>query len=242
MREKERGILAFIGARSGSKGIINKNVIDFAGKPLLAWTIEAARRSKYIKRVIVSTDSEEIRRTAIHFGADAPFLRPAELAGDQSSLDDALRHCLAWIKENEKQSYDYVMRLQPSSPLRKTRHIDEAVEYYFKNRKTDKDTLVSVEMLGQKFGWIMQKNRSGYLEFSFGKKVVERQRQELASYYMPNGAIYLAPYGEAVEAGFYGDNTLPFEMRPEESIDLDTPEDLERALSCFRKLSLPGSL
>src|SRR3989344_985973 len=103
---KGKTILAFIGARGGSKGLKNKNIIDFAGGPLIVWSIEAARESKYVDRTIVSTDSESIAEVAKQAGADVPFLRPAKIARDTSRIEEAIEHAIRWIKEYEGRRYD----------------------------------------------------------------------------------------------------------------------------------------
>ncbi len=131
-------ILAFIGARSGSKGLPGKNIIPFQGKPLIQWTIDAAFKSKFIDRVIVSTDCEDIQSIALKCGADAPFLRPKNLSSDDAKLQDAILHGIDWISEHESRMYNTVLSLQPTSPLRTARHIDDAIAFYFSHDNTDK--------------------------------------------------------------------------------------------------------
>ncbi len=227
MFKKER-IVSFIGARAGSKGFKNKNVADFAGKPLIQWTIEASRGSKYIDRTLVSTDGADIARIARQAGGDVPFMRPAQFATDEARLEDAVRHALGWLKD-AKDRYDYVLVLQPTSPLRTTAHIDRAIEYYFKNRMTKKDTLVSVVKAPKKNAWLMEENAKGYVGFCLGTKKNKR-RQALPDYYLPNGIIFFGPAEVIQKEGFYSRRTLPFVMEEDISIDVDTSEDLRRAL------------
>jgi len=233
-------ILALIGARKGSKGLKNKNILEFAGKPLISWTIEASLRSKYIDHTLVSTDGENIARIAKAVGADVPFLRPARLATDKALIGDVLRHALLWLKENQGKTYDYLMLLQPTSPLRTTRHIDEAIAYYFRHRKTPNDTLVSVIKAPAKMAWLMQKDKKGYIDFCFDIKGQKHRRQNAPSYYLPNGLIYLAPTAVIRRGNFYSSNTLPFVMDKKVSIDIDSPEDFKHALKMFllRKASV----
>jgi CMP-N,N'-diacetyllegionaminic acid synthase len=137
---KNKKFLAIIPARGGSKGIPNKNIMAICGKPLIAYTIEAGKKSKYIDEVVVSTDSDDIKEIAQKYGAKVPFLRPDELSNDSAKSIDLVLHAIDFYKSNNI-SYDYVILLQPTSPLRTFMHIDEAVE---KLIKYDKTSLVSV--------------------------------------------------------------------------------------------------
>lgn len=121
-------ILGVVGARSGSKSIPHKNIRPLAGKPLMAWIIEAALRSPYITRLIVSTDSPEYAAIAKAHGAEAPFLRPAELASDTASDIDYLTHAVRWLEENERWKPDIILRLPPTTPLCSTESINACVE------------------------------------------------------------------------------------------------------------------
>lgn len=121
-------ILAVVGARSGSKGLPGKNIRPLHGKPLLAWAIEAAKRSPHITRVVLSTDSEEYAEIGRQYGAQTPFLRPAELANDTASDFDWLHHATVWLKEHEGWQADLIVRLHPTSPLVRTEDIDILIE------------------------------------------------------------------------------------------------------------------
>ena len=231
---QSRSIIAFIGARAGSKGLKNKNIIGFAGKPLIHWTIQASLNSKYVDRTIVSTDGEKIAQVAKVSGAQVPFLRPKSLARDNSPIYDAIRHALKWIKDNEKISYDYLLCLQPTSPLRDSKHIDRAIEYYFKNRRSDLDTLVSCMPVASKYGWLMRQDQKGYVCICLKSTAKKGRRQELPAYYLPNGAIFLAPVKVVRSKGFYTSRTLMFVLDPNISVDIDTREDFDRALRIFK--------
>ncbi|MBL8014459.1 MAG: acylneuraminate cytidylyltransferase family protein [Candidatus Omnitrophica bacterium] len=233
MFENQR-ILSFIGARSGSKGLKDKNILPFAGKPLIHWTVVSSLNSDYIDRTLVSTDGENIARAARKSGADVPFLRPAAFATDQALIEDALRHALDWFKKHEKQVYDYILLLQPTAPLRTTQHIDQAIEFYFKQRKTVNDTLVSVTQAPFKAGWLMEQKRSGYIDYCFDIKGQKRRRQNIPSYYLPNGLIYLAPVSVIRRGSFYSLRTIPFVMDESVSVDIDERSDFDRALKLFR--------
>jgi CMP-N-acetylneuraminic acid synthetase len=138
------GILAVIPARGASKRLPDKNILDFAGKPLLAWTIDAALKSKCITNVIVSTEDERIARIAKKHGANVPFLRPASLASDESSTIDVVLDLLSKLSEK----YKYIALLQPTSPLRTSRHIDESFE-----QLGNKDAVVSVSQTEHPTEW-----------------------------------------------------------------------------------------
>lgn len=222
-------ILSFIGARAGSKGLKNKNILDLSGKPLIAWTIEASLGSKYVDRTLVSTDGKQIAQVARDYGADVPFLRPAQLATDESLLDEAMQHGVQWLKREEERSYEYILLLQPTSPLRTAQHIDAAIQHYFWNKKSNQDILISIISAPKKVGWLMYKKDSSYIDFCFDKKKRKSRRQELPDYYFPNGAIYFGPTEIMMHLSKNTSRILPFMMDEEASIDIDSPEDLGRA-------------
>jgi CMP-N-acetylneuraminic acid synthetase len=130
-------ILAIIPARGGSKRVPNKNIKELGGKPLIAYSIDHAKQSKYITRTIVSTDSPEILEIAKSFGAEAPFLRPEELAQDSTPDLPVFQHALLWMKENENYVPDIVVQLRPTSPLRKVEDVDRAIELLINNPEAD---------------------------------------------------------------------------------------------------------
>jgi CMP-N,N'-diacetyllegionaminic acid synthase len=121
-------IIGLITARGGSKSIPRKNIKMLAGKPLIAWTIEAAQKSKDLSRIVVSTDDTEIADVARQWGAEVPFIRPEELARDGSSSISAVLHTVHWLDENEGYCPDYIMLLQPTSPFRTTEDIQKSIE------------------------------------------------------------------------------------------------------------------
>lgn len=125
---KEYTVLALIPARGGSKRVPKKNIKELAGKPLIGYSIEEAQKSKYIDRLIVSTDDQEIADTARHLGCEVPFLRPAELAQDSTTDYPVFLHALDWLKENDAWEPDIIVQLRPTSPLRTVADIDAAIE------------------------------------------------------------------------------------------------------------------
>lgn len=230
--EKIRGImyqkykiLAIIGARSGSQGLKDKNIHPFMGKPMIAYAIEAAKQSKYIDRVVVSTDSPTYAEISQKLGADVPFLRPAELSNGEATIGSFLEHAVQWLKNNEKQEYDFVISLPPTSPLRTVKQIDEAIEKYLSGLTNNQETLVSVYQAPLKIGWLLTNTSEKYIDFCFDVKKDAPQRQKLSRYYMPNGAIKICHVSN-IKGDFYNNATMFYEMSLETSADIDTMEEL----------------
>lgn len=219
-------LLAVIPARGGSKGLPGKNIIQCAGKPLIEWTIAAAKAATPLDDVLVTTDSPEIAEVARNAGASVPFLRPAALATDDASLLKGVQHAWEQHRTVEGTRFDYVIVLQPTSPLRVAVHIEDAIAYYFNRRRADTDTLASVYEVGAKYGWLMQNSEDrDYIRFCMDVGIQNPQRQKLKRYFMPNGAIFIAQ-GAALAAGFYTPHTLSYVMPAADSIDIDNIDDL----------------
>ena len=160
-----------------------------AGKPLIAWTIEAALRSSSLSRVLVSTDNDEIAEVARRHGAEIPLLRPARLGGDDSSSFEVAEHALRWLQEKEGRMPDYLLLLQPTSPLRQALDIDGAVDFAFRNNAT---AVVGVCETGA-HPYITKRIAAdaSTLEDFVPVPMVFHRRQELPPAYLVNGAIYL---------------------------------------------------
>lgn len=213
--------VAIIPARGGSVGLPGKNIIDLGGKPLIAWTIEAAQSSGMFARVIVSTDDESIAKAAQKAGADVPFMRPKELASSTSSSIDVVNHALNAL--NVDQNFAL---LQPTSPLRAGHHIREAAQ--LKQSKNAK-TLVSVTS-GKPLSWTFQLAPSGRLEPLLADATVANRRQDAPPIVVANGAIYIqdVSYFRKHQA-FLTPDTIGYKMGQIQSIDIDDYEDLEIA-------------
>lgn len=181
-------IVCVIPARSGSKGILNKNIIEFNEKPLIAWTIEAAIKSKKFNKIIVSTDDEKIADISKKIGAQVPFLRPKKLAADKVHSSAAVLHALNWLRENENYVPESVMMLLPTSPLRKAEHIKEAINIYKKNKTPG---VISIENL-RKYNNNLRYMTNGKLINFSKKKNYHLQRQGQKKIYGVNGSIFLA--------------------------------------------------
>lgn len=213
-------ILAVITARGGSKGVHRKNIRIVAKKPLIAWTIEAARKSIFIDRLIVSTDDLEIAEVAKQFGAEVPFLRPKELASDESSGISPVIHAI----ENVDATYDYVLLLQPTSPLRTSDDIDNAIKLFFEKGT---DSCVSVSESNKHPNLMYQISTDLSLIPVFASNDKHLRRQDLTKVFSVNGAIYIAKRDFLMtEKKFIDNETLAFIMPPERSLDIDSEFDL----------------
>lgn len=220
MIEKNK-IVALIPARGGSKGIKNKNIINLCGKPLISYTIQAALESKYIDKVIVSTDSQEIADVAIKYGAEVPFLRPGELASDTSKTIDAVMHAVGEL-EKRKEEYDILILLQATQPLRTADDIDSAIELFIKNKG---QSLVSVSPVEDNPILIRTIDNLGRMNSILPMKSTCR-RQDMPLYYRVNGCIYINLISELDLNTSFNDNKIPYIMPKERSVDIDEIKDL----------------
>ena len=224
-------VLAIIPARGGSKGIKNKNIIDLCGKPLLAYTIDAAQKSRYVDDVIVSTDDEKIAAVAKEYGAEVPFLRPAELATDSAKTIDAVVNAVDMLKERGR-SYDVLLLLQTTQPLRIETDIDQSLELYIKNNC---QSLVSVSPVDDHPLLIryMDENRDMQKLLDLNSTC---RRQDMPPYYKINGCIYINAISEIRPDLSFADNKIPYFMPKERSVDIDEPLDLMIAEYYLNKL------
>lgn len=217
--------LYIIPARGGSKGLPRKNVKTLVDKPLIAWTIDAALKSKYINKVVVSTDDSEIANISKKYGANV-ILRPAELATDTASTMDVIIHTLNYLNNNKNYRPDFVVLLQCTSPLRDENHIDEAIEKIIYSEK-EVDTLISVTKEEHPPWWLRTINTEGYIERYFESEVNKSaRRQDFKDLYRPNGAIYIAKTEVLLKhKSFQTIKTIPYLMSYQSSIDIDTEFD-----------------
>lgn len=219
--------VALIPARGGSKGIPRKNLAPLAGKPLIAWTIEAARHCAGIDRVLVSTDDEEIAAACRTLGAEVPFLRPAALALDTSPAIDAVLHALDWMVKEMPVPPTHLLLLQPTSPLRTTDDVSGALE--IANRQ-DADGVVSVSAVRDHPYWTKTIDAEGNLSDFLPQELKATRRQDLPEVFAVNGAIYLARIEVLRDLRtFYTGRTKAYVMPPERALDIDTPWDLHLA-------------
>ncbi|MGH3104275.1 MAG: cytidylyltransferase domain-containing protein [Gaiellaceae bacterium] len=213
-------VVGLIPARGGSKGIPGKNLAPLAGKPLIAWTIEAARASRTLTRVVVSTDDEEIAAVARQLGAEV-LARPGALAADDTPMLEVVRHALA-----ELGSTDVLVLLQPTSPLRRPDHIDQALLVLLEDER--RDAVVSVVEVPHRFrpGSLMELDGGRLRRLS---EETAARRQDKPPVYARNGPAVLALRPERLGDDLYGGDCRPYVMAPLDSIDVDGPDDLRLA-------------
>lgn len=221
-------MLAIIPARGGSKGVPGKNIKDLAGKPLIYYTIKAAKESKYIDRIIVSTDYKEIAEVALKYGAEVPFLRPDELATDNAKAIDNYIYTVDRLNNmNKDGGLEEFIVLQPTSPLRTSTDIDNAIKIFYEKNA---DTVISVVKAEHPPTWYKKISKDGILVDYFSLTDNSLNRQEAEETYLPNGAIYILKYKALKENyGYYNSKTYPYIMKQESSIDIDTILDFKLA-------------
>ena len=214
--------LAIVPARGGSKRLPRKNVLDLAGKPLISWTIEAGLKSKYIDKVIVTSDDDEILETSKRYGAQI-IRRPHDLASDTTTTFDALKHTIDNIEK-----YDYIVLLQATSPLRDEKHIDESIEL-LESKKAD--AIVSVCEMDHSPFWSNTLPKDNSMSNFISDEVKNKRSQDLENYYRLNGAIYICKTDKLLEEKtfFLKDNIFAYKMDRESSVDIDEELDFKIA-------------
>lgn len=228
--------VAIIPARGGSKGIKRKNLVDFQGKPLVAHSIIHALESQVVTRVIVSTDDEEIAEVSLKYGAEVPFLRPAELAEDHVLDYPVFKHALDWLRDAENYESDVVVHLRPTAPYRKPEWIDEAVELLLMHPKAHSVRSVSEPNMHPYRTFELDKD--GYLDPIMKHKHPEPfvlRRQDLPPMYFYNCVIDVTKPSTIYDLeSMTGTKLFPFIMDPDEVIDIDSQRDLLIARSLFK--------
>ena len=227
-------ILAVILARGGSKRLPRKNILNFLDKPLIAWTIQAALDSKYIDRVIVSTDDKEIASISKRYGADVPFMRTSKLATDESTSIDVVLHLISQLTKNSEM-YDYVILLQPTSPLRTVKNIDNSIELLQNNKY---EAVISVCKTEHSPQWCNTLPIDGDLSNFLDRSILNKRSQELEQYYRLNGAIYLCNIDRLRQEKtfFFRTKCKAYIMSRKSSVDIDTVDDLIIA-NCYMSTS-----
>jgi CMP-N,N'-diacetyllegionaminic acid synthase len=220
----ERKVLAVIPARGGSKGLPGKNVLEVGGRPLLAFSVEAAKTSGVIDHVILSSDDDDIIAVAKKCGCDVPFRRPPELATDSAATIDVVLHAL-----DQMAGYDVVVLLQPTSPLRTAADIDGACAQF---AQRGAPACVSVTLAEQSPYWMYHITGEGDLRPVLAAPPGVTRRQDLPPVYALNGAIYVADVAWLRSSrNFLTPETVPYVMPVERSLDVDTAADFERMLA-----------
>lgn len=214
-------ILAVIPARGGSKGVKRKNIRKVAGKPLIAWTIEAARKSKYLDRVVLSSEDSEIISVARKWGCEVPFIRPKSLARDRTPGIAPVLHAVRILPEK----FDFVVLLQPTSPLRTTADIDSCIKQCISGGH---QSCVSVTEPEKSPFWMFLVDKNSRIKPLLRIKKIPGRRQELPNVYALNGAVYIAKSSFLVEnEAFVAFGTSGYVMPRERSLDIDSELDLK---------------
>ncbi|MBF0267907.1 MAG: acylneuraminate cytidylyltransferase family protein [Alphaproteobacteria bacterium] len=222
--------LAVICGRGGSKGLPRKNVLELGGKPLVAWSVAAALGAKSIGRTILSTDDDEIAAAARQAGCDVPFMRPPELASDTASIYDVLFHAL----DNAGQTYDMVVLLQATSPLRTSRDIDACIDLCV---STNAPSCISVTVAAKPPHWMYVQDSNGCLLPALPSESQLDRRQDAPVYYLPNGAVYVARTDWLRQNNsFVGHGTRAYLMPNWRSVDVDSYLDLVYARAILAEL------
>lgn len=217
----DRKVLALIPARGGSKGVPRKNIREVGGKPLIAWTIEAAKASRHIDRLVLSSDDNEIMEVASLWGCEVPFARPKELATDVADSMSVVRHAIGALPER----YDYLVLLQPTSPMRSAHDIDGAIELCVDARAP---ACVSVSEPDKSPFWMFKLDGARVVHPLFAESEIPDRRQDAPRVYALNGAVYVARTDHLVGGGtFLAPGTVGFAMPKERSFDIDTELDLK---------------
>ena len=218
-------MIALIPARGGSKGLPGKNIRLLGGKPLIAWTIEAALECPEISRVIVSTDSQDIAGVALRYGAEVPFLRPTDLAADTSLAIDAYLHAIDWLEDDMGRVPEALTVLLPTSPLRTSADISAAIQL-FQNKAAD--SVLSLTRETHPVSW----HRFLGPDQQIGAAVIEgslANRQSYEPTYYPNGAIYVLTPDLLKKRTYYSMRSYAYVMPASRSVDIDTPADFAYA-------------
>ena len=228
----DKRLLAIVPARSGSKRLPNKNTLNLAGKPLIAWSIEAGLQSKYVDRVVVSTNCASIANISKDYGADVPFMRPDELSTDMATTIDVVRHTLDMLTQ-QNDFYDYIVLLQPTSPLRNEVNIDEAAELLICKSANG---IVGVTEVEHPVEWTNTLPVDRCMEGFFPKEYRNIRSQDIPLRYRINGSIYLNKIQSVLDekALILNENSYAYIMPRSASVDIDSEFDFNIANCIFQ--------
>lgn len=219
---KNKTFLAIAPARGGSKRLQKKNILDISGKPLIAWSIEAGLKSKYIDKLVVSSEDSKILNISQEFGAEI-IKRPKNLALDNTTSFEVVKHAIESLK-----NYDYIIMLQPTSPLRDENDIDSAIEFLFKKKA---DAVISICETDHSPLWTNTLKKNGDLTGFIDNEIINKRSQDLEKFYRLNGAIYICLRDRLLkEKSFFIRNKIyGYIMEKEKSVDIDTEIDFKLA-------------
>jgi len=224
---KNKRFLAIIPARGGSKRLPNKNILPLKNKPLIVWSIESSLNSEYLDSTVVTTDSNEILDISKKYNVPV-ILRPKDLSTDTSPTIDAVIHTLSKVKEK----FDYVVLLQPTSPLRTAKHINEAIEFLIEKNA---DAVVSVCETGHSPLWANKLDEDLSMKGFLDKAISNKRSQDLSTYYRINGAIYISDVKRLLKekSFFLKENIYAYKMDKKTSLDIDEEIDFRLAELLF---------
>jgi CMP-N-acetylneuraminic acid synthetase len=228
-------VLGLVPARGGSRGVPRKNARLLGGKPLLQYTADAALAARLLTRVVLSTDDAEIAEIGRRCGLDVPFMRPAELARDETPMVPVVRHALEAVEATDG-AYDAVCLLQPTAPLRGSEEIDACIELL---ERGEADTVITVRRVPEEYNphWVYFADESGALSLSTGEAAPIARRQELPPALHRDGAVYVARRAVVMERGsLFGDRVLGYVADREHTVNIDGPADWRRAEQLVERL------
>jgi N-acylneuraminate cytidylyltransferase/CMP-N,N'-diacetyllegionaminic acid synthase len=236
---KDKTILTIIPARGGSKGLQRKNILPLLGKPLIAWTIEQALESKYLDRIVVSTDDEKIAEIAKKYGAEVPFIRPAELATDTAATTDVILHALDFF-ERKRQYYNYFALLEPTSPLRDTKDVDNAIQILLSTPEAE--SIVGVCEVTATHPSFLVRLDNYFLRPFLNKTFEIKRRQDIEKLYFFEGSLYIASVESfKTRKNYYHEKALGYIVPKWKSYEVDDLSDFI-IIEALMKVKLDGQL
>lgn len=234
-------VLGLIPARGGSKGVPRKNIRPLAGKPLLAYTVEAARAAHSLARIVLSTDDEEIAEVGRRLGCEVPFLRPAELAQDATPTLPVVRHAIETL-EAAGDRFDAVCILQPTTPLRRPEYIDGCIALLSDSRVDAVVTMLPVPPEHNPH-WVYFQDAAGAMRLSTGEPAPIPRRQDLPPAYRREGSVYVSRRDIVMNRGtLFGDRLVGYVLDPNACVDINTIDEWETAERMVRARDAEGVL
>lgn len=230
-------VLGIVPARGGSKGVLRKNIRMLCGKPLLEYTAGAALAARHLSRVILSTEDQEVAKIGQRCGLEVPFVRPVELAQDDTPMLPVVQHAVHWM-ETRGEHFDAICLLQPTNPLRRPHDIDACIEML---ERSGADAVVTVLRVPAEHNphWVYFRDEAGMLLLSTGKVTPISRRQDLPPAFHREGSVYVARRDVVMEENsLYGRRLAGYSLDPEQSVNIDGPEDWTRAealISCGQR-------